>query len=76
MEQYTAPRLHEHRALLLLLLLLLLLYGEREWWVEVYLECAVFLSFHHVQYDGGDHVEALTVAHLVVPACVRKQYAL
>jgi len=42
----------------------------------LYLESAVFLALHDVEYDGGDDVETLTVADLVVPARVRQQDAL
>jgi len=39
---------------------------------RIYLKSAVFLSFHDVQYDGSNDVEALTIADLVVPASVRQ----
>ena len=34
------------------------------------------MSLHDVKYDGGDDVESLTVADLVVPAGVGQQHAL
>ena len=40
------------------------------------LEGGFFISFRDLQYEGGEHIETLTVAHCLIPAGVSEQHSL